>query len=69
MFYTQRGRMYDNVYLPKIAIQEIERIADVNMREQIINGEYVEVGDKYFGFERIQNSVDRLTHGGVRGTQ
>jgi hypothetical protein len=58
MFYTQRGRMYDNIYLPKIAIQEIERIADVNMREQIINGEYVEIGDKYFGFDRIQNAVD-----------
>ena len=57
-FYTQRGRMYENVYLPKIAIQEIERIADPVMREQIINGEYVEVGDKYFGFDRIQNAVD-----------
>jgi len=58
MFYTQKGRMYDNIFLPKIAIQEIERIADPIMREQIINGEYVEVGDKYFGFERIQNAVD-----------
>ncbi len=57
-FYTQKGRMYENVYLPKIAIQEIERIADPVMREQIINGEYVEVGDKYFGFDRIQNAVD-----------
>ena len=58
IFYTQRGRMYENVYLPKIAIQEIERIADPVMREQIINGEFVEVGDKYFGFDRIQNAVD-----------
>lgn len=58
IFYTQKGRMYENVYLPKIAIQEIERIADPVMREQIINGEYVEVGDKYFGFDRIQNAVD-----------
>lgn len=57
-FYTQRGRMYENVYLPKIAISEIERIADPVMREQIINGEYVEVGDKYFGFDRVQNAVD-----------
>lgn len=57
-FYTQRGRMYENIYLPKIAIQEIERIADPVMREQIINGEYVEIGDKYFGFERVQNAVD-----------
>lgn len=58
-FYTQRGSMYENVYLPKIAITEIERIADPVMREQIIRGEYVEVGDKYFGFERIQNSVNK----------
>lgn len=58
LFYTQRGRMYENVYLPKVAIQEIERIADPIMREQIINGEYVEIGDKYFGFDRIQNAVD-----------
>lgn len=58
LFYTQKGRMYENTYLPKIAIQEIERIADPVMREQIINGEYVEVGDKYFGYERIQNATD-----------
>lgn len=58
MFYTQKGRMYENVYLPKMAIQEIERIADPVLREQIINGEYVEVGDKYFGFDRVQNAVD-----------
>jgi len=58
LFYTQRGRMYENIFLQKSAIQEIERIADPIMREQIINGEYVEIGDKYFGFDRIQNAVD-----------
>lgn len=58
LFYTQKGRMYENIFLQKSAIQEIERIADPIMREQIINGEYVEIGDKYFGFDRIQNAVD-----------
>jgi len=58
LFYTQRGRMYENIFLQKSAIQEVERIADPIMREQIINGEYVEIGDKYFGFDRIQNAVD-----------
>ena len=70
LFYTQRGRMYENIFLPKVAIQEIERIADPNLREQIINGEYVEVGDKYFGFDRIQNAVDyelKLTDYGTPG--
>jgi len=58
MFYTQKGRMYENIYLQKSVVQEIERIADPVLREQIINGEYVEIGDKYFGFDRIQNAVD-----------
>lgn len=58
LFYTQKGSMYENTFLPKEAIQEIERIADPIMREQIIRGEYVEIGDKYFGFERVQNSVE-----------
>jgi hypothetical protein len=59
MFYTQKGRMYENPYIPKAAIKDIERIADPVMREQIINGEYVEIGDKYFGYERVQNAVDK----------
>lgn len=58
MFYTQRGSIYENEFLPKSAIEEIEKIADPTLREQIINGEFVEAGDKYFGFERIQHSVD-----------
>lgn len=58
-YYVQKGSIYENTYLPKTAIMEIERISDPNMREQIIRGEYVEVGDKYFGYERIQNAVDK----------
>lgn len=59
MFYTQKGITYENVNLPKRAIEEIERIADPVMREQIIRGEHVETGEKYFGFRRIQNAVDK----------
>lgn len=58
MFYTQKGTTYQNITLPKGAIEEIERISDPIMREQIIRGEHVETGEKYFGFTRIQNSVD-----------
>ena len=58
MFYTQKGTTYENVTLPKKAIEEIERISDPVMREQIIRGEHVETGEKYFGFTRIQNAVD-----------
>ncbi len=58
LFYTQKGTMYENIYLLRSAIEEIERIADPIMRLQIINGEYVEMGEKYFGFERISNAID-----------
>ena len=58
MFYTQKGTTYENVNLPREAIMEIERIADPVMREQIIRGEHVETGEKYFGFTRIQNAID-----------
>lgn len=57
-WYVQKGSMYENVFLPKQTIQEIEAIADPQMREQIINGEYVEAGEKYFGYQRVQNAVD-----------
>lgn len=60
IYYTQRGSIYENPYLPVSAIQEIERIADPVMKQQIINGEYVEVGDKYFGYERIQNAIEEI---------
>lgn len=59
MYYTQRGSIYENQNLPSEAIREIERISDPEYREQIINGEFVEAGNKYFGFERIQNAVDK----------
>ena len=59
LFYTQQGSMYENTFLPKEAIEEIEKIADPMMREQIIRGQYVETGEKYFGFERVNNAIDR----------
>ncbi len=59
LFYTQRGSMYENEFLPRRAIEEIERVADPMMREQIIKGEYVEIGDKYFGWVRANNMVDK----------
>ena len=57
MWYVQKGSMYDNVFLPRETIQQVEAISDPVLREQIINGEYVEIGEKYFGFTRIQNAV------------
>ncbi len=57
-FYTQRGTMYDNTFLNPAEIKKTEDIADPMLRRQIIEGEYVESGDKYFGFERISNAVD-----------
>lgn len=59
MFYVQKGSMYENPFLDKQTIQNIEKISDPTMRKQIIDGEYVETGDKYFGYERIQNAVDK----------
>lgn len=57
--YTQKGTMYDNVYLDKDEIKKTEEIADEALRLQIIEGEYVESGDKYFGYERVANAVDK----------
>ncbi len=71
-FYTQKGITYENTFLPKAAIEEIEAIADPMMREQIIRGEYVETGAKYFGFTRVQNAVDnsiKLVEKGESGRQ
>ena len=59
IFYTQRGSMYENEFLPRDAIEKMKRTMDPVMAQQVIEGEYVEIGDKYFGFERIQHSVDR----------
>jgi hypothetical protein len=58
LWYTQKGSMYENFFLPKETIKQFESIMDPTMREQVIRGEYVETGEKYFGFERIQNAVD-----------
>jgi hypothetical protein len=59
MWYVQKGSMYENVFIPEKTIREIEAIADPVLREQIIRGEYVETGDKYFGFDRIKNIIDK----------
>jgi len=58
MFYVQRGSMYQNPFLDADTVAAVERIADPILKRQIIDGEYVETGDKYFGHERIQNAVD-----------
>lgn len=59
MFYLQEGSMYDNLFLDKKEIERTEQIADEDIRQQIIYGNYVETGDKYFGYERVNNSVDK----------
>lgn len=66
LFYTQKGSMYDNPFIPVQAIRDIERTMDPAMAEQVINGMYVESGEKWFGFTRIQNAVadiPQLTEG------
>ncbi len=67
MFYVQKGSMFENPFLDKQTVETVQKIADPTLREQIINGEYVETGNRYFGYERIQNAVDeklvQLDHG------
>lgn len=70
MMYTQRGTMYDNTFLPREEVERTEKIADENLRRQIIYGEYVETGDKYFGFERVTRATDQslqLEESGIPG--
>lgn len=70
MFYVQKGSMLDNPFLPKETLKQLERIADPTIRRQIIEGEYVESGDKYYGYERVQNAIDptiRMTDRGLPG--
>ncbi len=57
-YYYQGGSMYENIFLPKEAIKEIDRIADPEMRKQIIYGEFVTTGEKFFTFDEIRNSID-----------
>jgi hypothetical protein len=59
LFYVQKGRMYDNTFIDKSEIEKTEAIADPMLRMQIIEGEYVEAGGKFFGNERISNALDR----------
>lgn len=58
LFYTQKGSMYDNVFLPKSTIDTFDAIMDPVLKRQVIMGEYVETGDKYLGYERVSNAVD-----------
>ena len=58
MWYVQRGSMFENPFLNRETVEAIEKISDPEMRRQIIGGEYVDSGTKYFGFDRIQNAVD-----------
>jgi len=59
MWYTQKGSLYENEFAPKDYIEKMERIADPELKKQIIYGEIVEIGEKYFGFTRIHNALDR----------
>jgi hypothetical protein len=58
MFYVQKGAMFENPFLDAETVEKIKNIADPVMRQQIIYGEHVETGDKYFGYERAQHAVD-----------
>src|SRR5581483_577858 len=58
LFYTQMGNMKDNVFLPRSTMETFERIMDPVLRKQVMEGIYVETGEKYFGFHRIQNAID-----------
>lgn len=71
-YYTQRGSIYENIFVDPEYIGRIERVADPDLRRQIIEGEIVEVGDKFFGFERIKNMIDpsiQLLDRGLEGRQ
>jgi len=56
--YTQKGSVYENIFVDAAYVQQIEDVADPELRRQIIDGEFVQLGDKYFGFDRIRNMVD-----------
>ncbi|MDE1866711.1 MAG: hypothetical protein KGI08_03245 [Thaumarchaeota archaeon] len=58
LYYYLSGSMYDNLYLPKAAIQMTENIADPELRRQIIYGEFVSTGEKYFTWDEIRNAID-----------
>lgn len=58
LYYVQKGSMYDNIYLDAGYIKQIESVADPELRRQIIEGEFVNVGEKFFGYERVRNMID-----------
>ena len=57
--YTQKGSIYENIFVDAEYIAKIEQVADPDLRRQIIDGEVVEIGDKFFGHDRIHNMVDK----------
>ena len=57
-YYLQRGSMYENTFLTRESVKETEDIADPTMRRQIIYGEYVDTGEKYFRWDEVQNMLD-----------
>ena len=67
MWYVQKGSMFENPFLDEDTVREVERIADPVLRKQIIDGEYVQTGTKYFGFARIANAVDSTLRETERG--
>lgn len=70
--YTQRGSIYENIFVDANYIAQIEKVADPDLRRQIVDGEIVEIGDKFFGYERVMNMVDhdlRLIDRGMVGHQ
>ena len=58
MYYVQKGSMMDNPFLDEETVKAIMKISDPEMRRQIIAGEFVQSGTKYFGFDRVMNAVD-----------
>ena len=56
--YAQKGSVYENIFVDADYVRQIEEVADPELRRQIIDGEFIQVGDKFFGFDRIRNMVD-----------
>lgn len=58
LYYYQGGSMYENSFIPKESIERIEKIADPELRKQIIYGEFVNTGEKFFAWDEIRNAID-----------
>lgn len=72
MFYVQKGKMTQNPFLDRETVQAIARISDPVLKRQIVDGEHVQTGDKYFGYERVHHAVDEkleMTSKGFAGNR